>query len=188
MEQDEIKLAWKELNEKISANSLANKKTLEYILENQRKTAWQKLVSADKAASLFFLLITITISYLLLRENNGFILIKAQVIFLLVISTIANIASYSILTKMNLSGATLLLFKQVSSYKRLLVWTYLICYILVFVFIISFSYYYPLPYPVKILGYIALPVCIAIDCFLYHWSSNHIRTLINTTKELNHLE
>lgn len=185
MKQDEIKSAWKELNDKISASSLANKKTLEYILKSQRKTAWQKLVSADRAASLFFLLITITISYLLLRENNGFILLKAQAIILLAVASTANIASYSILAKMNLSGAALLLYKQVASYKKLMIWTYLICYVLAIIFIVSFSYSYPLPPIVKILSYIALPVCVAIDYFLFHWSSNHIRTLIDTTKELN---
>ena len=42
METDNMKLAWKELNDRINMNALANKKTLSYILNSQHKTAWQK--------------------------------------------------------------------------------------------------------------------------------------------------
>lgn len=187
MEQDEIKLAWEKLNEKISASSLANKKTLAYLLGNRRRTAFQKLVSADKFASLFFFLLTIAFSFILLRENNGLMLIKIQVIGMMLIFGVLNFISYRKLVKMNLDESVLVLYRKISSYKKFTIWIYLISYVLVFIFIFSFAFSYPLPYFVKVLIGLATPVCIAIDYWIFHWSSNHMHTLIDTTKELNEL-
>lgn len=188
MEQDEMRLAWKELNEKLNASSLANKKTLEYILASRRKTAWQKLLSADRSASIFLFLTTLVISYFLLSNNHVFPFIKMQVITLLIVSTVFNVASYLKLRKMKLNGAVLSLYKQVASYKKITVWAYLVPYVLTIALVCSLLFGYPLPYGVKVFIALMIPICIAIDCLIYHWSANQIRALIDTTQELNQPE
>lgn len=188
METDNIKLAWKELNERINANELANKKTLAYILNDKRRTAWQRLILADKSATLGFFFFAIVLSYLLFRENNGFLLIKVQVVSLLFVVTILNYISFLKLSQMNFNGSVLVLCKQVSFYKKLTVWSYIISYIGVIVFGISFLLCYPQPQLVLKLVFLIVPICIIIDYFIFHWSSNLIHTLVDTTKELKELE
>lgn len=189
MEQNEdLKLAWKKLNEKINANTSVNKKTIEHILDSQRKTAYQKLLSADRSASLFLFLTTIIISYILLSNNRGFLFIKIQVITLCAVATLFNVISYLKLVKIDFNESVLLLYKQVTSYKRLTVWGYIIPYILTITLTCSLLFGYPLPYGVKVFLILMLPICVAIDCFIYHWSANQIRTLVDTTKELDQSE
>lgn len=187
MEQDEMKLAWKELNEKITASKLANKETLAYILKTRRSTAWQRLVRADKSISVFLFLFAIGMIYYIIFLNHGAALVRIQAVILLLVACTLNIISYLKLTKMKLDESVPILYKQVSSYKKLTVWSYLICYVLVFIFVVSLLLVYPLPYFAKILMFLIIPVGIAIDYFIFHWSSNHIHTLINTTKELKEL-
>lgn len=188
METDNMKLAWKELNEKINANELANKKTLAYILNDKRKTACQKLILADKSAALGFFLIAIVISYLLFRENNGFLLIKVQAVSTLLIASILNCILFIKLSRIDFNSSVLVLYKQVSFYKQFTVWSYIICYIVAIVFGISFLICYPQPQLVLKLILLILPVCTIIDYFIFHWSSNLINTLIDTTNELKELE
>ena len=187
MEQDEMKLVWKELNEKITASTLANKETLAYILKTRRRTAWQRLVRADKASSTFLFLFAIGVIYYSIFINHGAALIRIQAVAILLVATTLNIISYLKLTKMKLDESVPMLYKQVSSYKKLTVWSYLICYVLVFVFVVSLLLVYPLPHFAKVLMFLIIPVCVAIDCFIFHWSSNHIHTLVDTTKELKEL-
>ncbi|MDL2305085.1 hypothetical protein LJC72_07070 [Bacteroides sp. OttesenSCG-928-D19] len=187
MEQDEMKLAWKELNEKIMASTFANKETLAYILKTRRMTAWQRLVRAEKSVSIFLFLFAIGMIYYSVFVHNGALLVKIQVVILLLVASGLNIISYLKLTKMKLDESVPILYKQVSSYKRLTVWSYLICYVLVFILIVSSLLVYPLPHFSKVLLFLIIPVGIAIDCFIFNWSSNHIHTLVDTTKELKEL-
>ncbi|MDH6533749.1 hypothetical protein D0T51_01955 [Parabacteroides sp. 52] len=187
MEQDEMKLAWKELNEKITASTFANKETLAYILKTRRMTAWQRLVRADKSASIFLFLFAIGMIYYSVFVNNGALWVRVQVVILLLVASGLNIISYLKLTKMKLDESVPVLYKQVSSYKKLTVWSYLICYVLVFILVVSLLLVYPLPHFSKVLIFLIIPVGVAIDCFIFHWSSNHIHTLVDTTKELKEL-
>lgn len=187
MEQDEMKLAWKELNEKILASTLANKETLAYILKSRRRSAWQKLVATDKSASIFLFLFAIGMIYYSVFVNNGALLVSIQTIIIVLVANTLNIISYLKLSKMKLDESVSVLYKQVSSYKKLTVWSYLICYVLVFIFVVSLLFTYPLSHFVKVSMLLLIPVGIATDCFIFHWSSNQIRTLIDTTKELKEL-
>lgn len=187
MEQDEMKLVWKELNEKITASTLANKETLAYILKTRRRTAWQKLVRADKSTSIALFLLTIVLIYYSIFVNNGAVLVRIQVVILLLVASTLNIISYLKLTKIKLDESVPTLYKKVSSYKKLTVWSYLICYILVFILVVSLLLVYPLPHYAKLLMFLIIPIGVGIDCFIFHWSSNHIHTLIHTTKELKEL-
>lgn len=182
-----MKLAWKELNEKIMASTFANKETLAYILKTRRMTAWQRLVRAEKSVSIFLFLFAIGMIYYSVFVHNGALLVKIQVVILLLVASGLNIISYLKLTKMKLDESVPILYKQVSSYKRLTVWSYLICYVLVFILIVSSLLVYPLPHFSKVLLFLIIPVGIAIDCFIFNWSSNHIHTLVDTTKELKEL-
>lgn len=182
-----MKLAWKELNEKITASIFANKETLAYILKTRRMTAWQRLVRADKSASIFLFLFAIGMVYYSVCVNNGALLVRIQAVILLLVASGLNIVSYLKLTKMKLDESVPILYKQVSSYKRLTVWSYLICYVLVIIFVASLLLVYPLPHFSKVLIFLIIPVGVAIDCFIFHWSSNHIHTLVDTTKELKEL-
>ncbi|MDR2039506.1 MAG: hypothetical protein LBQ60_16405 [Bacteroidales bacterium] len=187
MEQDEMKLAWKELNEKMSASTLANKETLAYILKSRRRTTWQRLVAADKSTSIFLLLFAVGMIYYSVFVIHGAPLISIQVVILLLVASTLNIISYLKLTKMKLDESVPILYRQVSSYKKLTVWSYLICYVLVFILVVSLLFAYPLSHFAKVLMLLLIPVGIAIDCFIFHWSSNHIHTLVDTTKELKEL-
>jgi hypothetical protein len=187
MEPDEMKLAWKELNEKITASTLANKETLSYILKTRRRAAWQRLVRADKSTSIFLVLFTIGMIYYNIFVNHGAALVRIQAVILLLVASALNIVSYLKLTKMKLDESVPILYKQVSSYKKLTVWSYLICYVLVLIFVVSLLLVYPLPHLAKVLMFLIIPAGIAIDCFIFHWSSNHIHTLVDTTKELKEL-
>jgi len=187
MESNEMKLVWKELNEKITASTLANNETLAYILKTRRRTAWQRLVRANKSTSIFLFLFTIGMIYYSIFESQGAALVRIQVVILLLVASALNIVSYLKLTKMKLDESVPTLYKQVSSYKKLTVWSYLICYALVFIFVVSLLLVYPLSHLFKVLMFLIIPVCIAIDCFIFHWSSNHIHTLVDTTKELKEL-
>jgi hypothetical protein len=182
-----MKLVWKELNEKITASTLANNETLAYILKTRRRTAWQRLVRANKSTSIFLFLFTIGMIYYSIFESQGAALVRIQVVILLLVASALNIVSYLKLTKMKLDESVPTLYKQVSSYKKLTVWSYLICYALVFIFVVSLLLVYPLSHLFKVLMFLIIPVCIAIDCFIFHWSSNHIHTLVDTTKELKEL-
>ncbi len=188
MKTDNIKLAWKKLNERINANELANKKTLVYILTDKRKTAWQRLILADKLATLGFFFFTIALGYLLFRENSGFLVIKIQAVSLLFIVTILNYFLFLKLSQMDFNNSVLVLYKQASSYKRLTVWSYIISYILAIVFGISFFICYPQPQLILKFTFLIVPICVIIDYFIFHWSSNLIHTLVDTTKELKELE
>jgi hypothetical protein len=187
MESNEMKLVWKELNEKITASTLANNETLAYILKTRRRTAWQRLVRANKSTSIFLFLFTIGMIYYSIFESQGAALVRIQVVILLLVASALNIVSFLKLTKMKLDESVPTLYKQVSSYKKLTVWSYLICYALVFIFVVSLLLVYPLSHLFKVLMFLIIPVCIAIDCFIFHWSSNHIHTLVDTTKELKEL-
>lgn len=189
METDNMKLAWKELNDKINMNALANKKTLSYILNSQRKTAWQKLILADKSAVLFLFLMGVVMSYLLfIRENHEAMLLKVHVIGIIVIVFIFNCICLFKLSRISWDGSVLDLCKQVSSYKRLTGWIYVISYVWVIVFIISFLIVYsPSLWVVTLISLILL-VCIIIDYFIFRRTFNLARTLIDTTKELKELE
>lgn len=191
MEPEEMKLAWKELNERITASTLASKETLAYILKTRRRTAWQRLARADKSTSIFISLFAIGMIYYLIFLNQGSVLLRIQAVIVLLIASALNIVSYLKLIKIKLDESVPILYKQVSSYRRLTIGSYLICYALVFIFVVSLLLVYPLPHLAKILLFLIIPVGIAIDCFIFHWSSNHIHTLIDTTnelKELNKLE
>lgn len=187
MEQDEMKLAWEVLNEKVTESTLANKETLAYILKTQRKTAWQRLVRADKSTSICLILFAIGMIYYSLFVSSGAALVRIQAVILLFVASTLNIISYLKLTKMKLDDPVPMLYKQVSSYKKLTVWSYLICYALVFIFVVSLLFVYPLPHFAKVLIFLIIPIGIGIDCFIFHWSSNHIHTLVDTTKELKEL-
>ena len=187
MEQDEMKLAWRKLNETVGTHLFADRTTLAYILERRRKTALGKLLLADKIASLFFFLFAIALSCVLLSGDKGFLLLKIQAIGIVFVAAVFNLSSYRKLLKMRLDESVLMLHKKVSSYKKIVVWAYLITYVLVAVFLISFSLIYPLPYWVKVSIILLLPICVAIDYYLFHWSSNQISTLIDTSKELEDL-
>lgn len=182
-----MKLAWKELNEKMSASTLANKETLAYILKSRRRTTWQRLVAADKSTSIFLLLFAVGMIYYSVFVIHGAPLISIQVVILLLVASTLNIISYLKLTKMKLDESVPILYRQVSSYKKLTVWSYLICYVLVFILVVSLLFAYPLSHFAKVLMLLLIPVGIAIDCFIFHWSSNHIHTLVDTTKELKEL-
>lgn len=188
METDEIKLVWKELNEKITASTLANKETLAYILKIRRRSAWQKLVKADKTSSIFVFLFAIGMIYYIIFVGHGAVLVRIQALILLLVASVLNIVSYLKLMKMKLDESVPILYKQVSCYKKLKVWSYLICYVLVFIFVVSLLLVYPLPYYVKVLMFLLIPVGVAIDCFIFQWSSNHIQTLVDTTKELKEMK
>lgn len=189
METDNMKLAWKELNDRINMNALANKKTLSYILNSQRKTAWQKLILADKSAVLFLFLMGVVMSYLLfIRENHEAMLLKVHVIGIIVIVFIFNCICLFKLSRISWDGSVLDLCKQVSSYKRLTGWIYVISYVWVIVFIISFLIVYSPSLWVVTLISLILPVCIIIDYFIFRRTFNLARTLIDTTKELKELE
>ena len=189
METDNMKLAWKELNDRINMNALANKKTLSYILNSQRKTAWQKLILADKSAVLFLFLMGVVMSYLLfIRENHEAMLLKVHVIGIIVIVFIFNWICLFKLSRISWDGSVLDLCKQVSSYKRLTGWIYVISYVWVIVFIISFLIVYSPSLWVVTLISLILPVCIIIDYFIFRRTFNLARTLIDTTKELKELE
>lgn len=187
MEPDEMKLAWKELNEKITTSTLANQETLAYILKTRRKTAWQKLVRAEKSACIFLLLFTVVIIYFSLFANQVAALVAIQAVILLLVACTLNILSYLKLTQMKLDESIPKLYKQVSSYKKLTVWSYLIGYVLTFSFVVSLLLVCPLPYTVKVVMFLMLPVGVAIDYFIFHWSSSNIQTLSETTKELKEL-
>lgn len=182
-----MRLAWKQLNDTISASSLADRKTLAYILKKRRKTAWRTLLLADKTSFLFSLLFAIALSGILLSENNGFLLLNIQAIGLLLIVAMLNYFSYRKLTKMKLDESVLVLHKQVTSYKRMMVWEYFISYLLVAIFIISLFLIFPLSHTVKISIVLIIPVGVAVDYFIFHWSANHVSTLIETSKELDEL-
>ena len=189
METDNMKLAWKELNDRINMNALANKKTLSYILNSQRKTAWQKLILADKSAVLFLFLMGVVMSYLLfIRENHEAMLLKVHVIGIIVIVFIFNCICLFKLSRISWDGSVLDLCKQVSSYKRLTGWIYVISYVWVIVFIISFLIVYSPSLWVVTLISLILPVCIIINYFIFRRTFNLARTLIDTTKELKELE
>ena len=189
METDNMKLAWKELNDRINMNALANKKTLSYILNSQRKTAWQKLILADKSAVLFLFLMGVVMSYLLfIRENHEAMLLKVHVIGIIVIVFIFNCICLFKLSRISWDGSVLDLCKQVSSYERLTGWIYVISYVWVIVFIISFLIVYSPSLWVVTLISLILPVCIIIDYFIFRRTFNLARTLIDTTKELKELE
>jgi len=188
METDNIKLAWKELNEKINVNELANKKTLAYILNDKRKTAWQRLILTDKLATLGFLFLTIALGYLLFRENYGSLIINVQAVSLMFIVTIFNFVSFLKISQLDFNSSVLVLYRQVSFYKRLTVWAYIVSYVLAIVFGISLFLCYPQPQWAVKLILLILPVCIIIDYAIFHRSSNLIHTLVETTKELKELE
>ena len=188
MEQDTIKLVWKEMNERINSSEIASKKTLEYILKNQRRTSLQKLLVADKASFLFFLVFTLILSFLLLREDNGYWFLNIQAILLLLIATFINFLSFRKLSQINFDEPVPVLYKQVSDYKRIVAWGYIIPYILVAIFIISFNISFPMPRCVRILTTLLLPLCIVIDYLIYQWSFRQIHKLTDTTKELKELD
>lgn len=188
METDNIKLAWKELNEKINVNELANKKTLAYILNDKRKTAWQRLILTDKLATLGFLFLTIVLGYLLFRENYGSLIINVQAVSLMFIVTIFNFVSFLKISQLDFNSSVLVLYRQVSFYKRLTVWAYIVSYVLAIVFGISLILCYPQPQWAVKLILLILPICIIIDYAIFHRSSNLIHTLVETTKELKELE
>ena len=188
METDNMKLAWKELNDRINMNALANKKTLSYILNSQRKTAWQKLILADKSAVLFLFLMGVVMSYLLfIRENHEAMLLKVHVIGIIVIVFIFNCICLFKLSRISWDGSVLDLCKQVSPYKRLTGWIYVISYGWVIVLISFLIVYSPSLWVVTLISLI-LPVCIIIDYFIFRRTFNLARTLIDTTKELKELE
>lgn len=182
-----MKLVWKELNEKITASTLANKETLAYILKSRRKTAWQRLVRTYKSSSVFFLLFATGMICYIIFVSHGAAFVKIQAVILLLVAGVLNIISYLKLAKMKLDESVPVLYKQASSYKRLMVWSYLLCYVLVFIFIVSLLFVYPLSHFAKVLMCLIIPAGIAVDCFVFHWSSNHIHTLVDTTKELKEL-
>lgn len=187
MEQNEILSAWKELNEKINTNSLVNKDVLKNILENRRKTALQKLIIADRTGMIFFFLLTIGIGSYLFLESNQFIVLNIQAVALLLISAMMNAISYFKLMKVSFDDAILVLYRKIASYKKVTLWNYLISYILVTIFIISFLYSFPWARAIKISLILIMPVCVVIDCFLYHWTSTKLTSMIETTKELKEL-
>lgn len=183
-----MKLVWKELNEKIAVSALASKETFAYILKTRRRTAWQRLARVNKSASVFFLLLSIGIISYGIFTNYGAILVIVQAVILLLVCCVLNVISYLKLTKMKLDEAVPILYKQVSSYKKLTIWSYLICYVLVFIFIVSILLLYPLPHFAKVLMFFIIPIGVAIDCFGLHWFSSHIHTLVDTSKELKELD
>lgn len=187
MEQNEILSAWKELNEKINTNSLVNKDVLKNILENRRKTALQKLIIADRTGMIFFFLLTIGIGSYLFLESNQFIVLNIQAVALLLISAMMNAISYFKLMKVSFDDAILVLYRKIASYKKVTLWNYLISYILVTIFIVSFLYSYPWARAIKISLILIISACVAIDCFLYHWTSTKLTSMIETTKELKEL-
>lgn len=189
MEQDEIKLAWKELNDKINASSLANKETLAYILKTRRKTTLQRMIIADKSSIVFIGLLTLVVIcfFLFAKKDVATLLLRTEAIILLLVTCILNIICYFRLIKIKLDESVSVFYKKVSSYKKSLVWIYLVVYVLVFIFIGSLLFTYPHASLMKTLLAIIMPAAIALDCFLFHWSSNHIKTLIETTKELKEL-
>ncbi len=182
-----MKQAWQELNKKITASTLANKETLAYILKTRRTTALQKLIRADLCSSLFLALFTIGMMIFCCLINNGATWIKIQMIGILLVATTLNIIDYLKLTRMKPDESVTMLYKQVASYMKLTIWSYLICYALVFVFLVSTLLTYPLPHFAKVLLFFIIPAGVAVDCFIFHWSSNHIQTLVDTSKELKEL-
>lgn len=187
MEQDDIKLIWRELNEKINSSEIASKKTLSYILENKRKSVYQRLVSADLAASIGFLVFAFTLGYTLFMENSAYPLLAIEAIIILLTASIFNYFCYRKLSKLNLDGDLISLCRRVTSYKQLVVWTYFVIYAMVLIFSISFLLIFPQTRLVKILLSLIFPVCVVIDCLIYRWSSSQIHTLTDTSKELKEL-
>lgn len=188
MEQDEIKLLWQELSAKVEANTLATKKTLEYMLSGKRKTAWHKLKCADKVSSIITLFVAVLLGYVLFKDGTHFLFVKIQVIILLLFAGIMNFLAYRILAKLDFNGEMIVLCQRVSYYKKLYNWSYLISYLLVIIFIVSIAVCVTIPVTVQIVMLLLLPICIAVDCLIYHSVSNILKTLISATKELKDLK
>lgn len=188
MEQENMKSAWKALNEKIDANHLATKNALARILESRRKTALQKMVSVNKfSLFLIFLVTGVAVYVFFIAGNPTPLFIVVQLMLILFISAVFNLISFRTLSKMNLSRDVITLYRQISSNKRLTVWVYIIVYLLVFSMAFSFILVYPQVHILKAVFAVTIAVALVSDFFIYRWWSGQIRTLIDTSRELKEL-
>lgn len=186
MEQNEMFLAWKEMSDKLSEQEISNKKVLVSILENNRKSSFQRLLTVDRGGCWFICVTAIIVSCLIINARFS-LPIKIEVVALMVTASVFNVISYLKLRNVNFEEPITCIFRKVASYRKTTIWAYIVCYILVFIFAINA--WFDLPSPIAKIG-IALGMVggMFLDYIIFHWSMRNINAMRDMTKELNFLE
>lgn len=179
--------AWKDLSQKLSQQEIANRKTLNSILENNRKSSFQKLLIVDRVGCLGISIMSIIMIYIILFCNTATLILRIEGVAILLSASIFNILGYLKLRSINFEEAVVDIYKKVAYYRQSTIWAYIVCYILVFIFAIHA--WFELTFPIVQYGIpIAIIVGMSLDYIIFHWTMRNIDTLRDMTNELKKLE
>jgi len=186
MELEDLKKAWEELNSRVTRNELTNQRILTEMLMQRRESVTQYFSRWKKICIIFTVLIwTIVPSLIYIR--NVTLVPSSLVLVVMLVSTILTFmgqAKWSKIMKWKDTGMEQQI-RYVLEYKIFMRLNYIIVYILVIpVIIYSYCMY---PY-FRVAMFIALLIGFLLDVFIYHTTSDKLKDLSSTIRELEELK
>jgi len=186
MELEDLKKAWEELNSRVTRNELTNQRILTEMLMQRRESVTQYFSRWKRISIIFTVLIWIIVPSLIYIRNIAFVP-SSLLLIVMSVSTILTFigqAKWRKILRWENAGMEQQI-RYVLEYKIFMRLNYIIIYVLVFPVIIYSYCMYP---HFRVIMIIAILIGFLLDVFTYHTTSDKLKELSASIRELEELK
>lgn len=187
MNLEEMQQAWKELNERVARNEILHREEVKRILNTRKESQLEKLMRLEKTGLLTIVALCLFCIYAWTTFPGYHLPTNITAAILLVGSLVLQAGRLHQLTSMKRAENLEVQIRYALRYKAAYNRTYLILYPIIILFAIMLVVNFHTLFN-RTLILLLLAVCLIADYFIFHYTHDRVKQMIETNRELKQIE
>lgn len=187
MNLEEMQQAWKELNERVARNEILHREEVKRILNTRKESQLEKLMRLEKTGLLTIVALCLFCIYAWTTFPGYHLPTNITAAILLVGSLILQAGRLHQLTSMKRAENLEVQIRYALRYKAAYNRTYLILYPIIILFAIMLVVNFHTLFN-RTLILLLLAVCLIADYFIFHYTHERVKQMIEANRELKQIE
>lgn len=187
MNLEEMQQAWKELNERVARNEILHREEVKRILNTRKESQLEKLMRLEKTGLLTIVALCLFCIYAWTTFPGYHLPTNITAAILLVGSLVLQAGRLHQLTSMKRAENLEVQIRYALRYKAAYNRTYLILYPIIILFAIMLVVNFHTLFN-RTLILLLLAVCLIADYFIFHYTHDRVKQMIEVNRELKQIE
>lgn len=187
MNLEEMQQAWKELNERVARNEILHREEVKRILNTRKESQLEKLMRLEKTGLLTIVALCLFCIYAWTTFPGYHLPTNITAAILLVGSLVLQAGRLHQLTSMKRAENLEVQIRYALRYKAAYNRTYLILYPIIILFAIMLVVNFHTLFN-RTLILLLLAVCLIADYFIFHYTHERVKQMIEANRELKQIE
>lgn len=187
MNLEEMQQAWKELNERVARNEILHREEVKRILNTRKESQLEKLMRLEKTGLLTIIALCLFCIYAWTTFPGYHLPTNITAAILLVGSLVLQAGRLHQLTSMKRAENLEVQIRYALRYKAAYNRTYLILYPIIILFAIMLVVNFHTLFN-RTLILLLLAVCLIADYFIFHYTHERVKQMIEANRELKQIE